>query len=150
MVGYRYYTSQQRQPLFPFGFGLNYSSFDLSDLQLSSERRSAESLKESPLTVSVEVKNNGHFAAAEVVQVYISNRASKTVCPDRELRAFAKVRLSPGESKKVTLELGDRAFSYFDTRSHDWKIDSGTFQILVGFSSVNTPLTANLRIGESE
>jgi beta-glucosidase len=150
MVGYRYYTSQRRQPLFPFGFGLNYSSFDLSNLQLSSDRRSAASLKESPLMVSVDINNSGHIAAAEVVQVYISNRASKTVCPDRELRAFAKVRLSPGESKKVTLELGDRAFSNFDTRSHDWKINSGTFQILVGFSSVNTPLTANLRIGESE
>jgi beta-glucosidase len=71
MVGYRYYTSKQHQPLFPFGFGLNYSSFELSGLQLSSDHRSAASLKESPLKVSVEVRNSGHVAAAEVVQVYV-------------------------------------------------------------------------------
>jgi beta-glucosidase len=148
MVGYRYYTSQRRQPLFPFGFGLSYSSFELSDLQLSSERRSASSLKESPLTVSVEVRNSGHVAAAEVVQIYVSNPDSKVARPERELRAFAKVRLSPGESKKVMLELGDRAFSYFDTTRHDWRIDPGTFQIHAGFSSADTPLTHNVRIEE--
>jgi beta-glucosidase len=146
MVGYRYYTSKQRQPLFPFGFGLNYSSFELSGLQLSTEQRSAASLKESPLTVSVEVKNSGHTAAAEVVQVYVSNQSSRVACPERELRAFAKVRLGPGESKRVTLELRDRAFAYFDTTNHDWRIDPGIYKIFAGFSSENTPLTANVRI----
>jgi beta-glucosidase len=146
MVGYRYYTSQRRQPLFPFGFGLSYSSFELSDLQLSSERRSAASLKESPLAVSVEAKNTGHTAAAEVVQVYVSNPSSRVACPERELRTFAKVRLGPGESKRVILQLGDRAFAYFDTTSHDWRIDPGAFQIHAGFSSANTPLTGKVRI----
>lgn len=148
MVGYRYYTTKQHKPLFPFGFGLSYSSFELSGLQLSSDHRSAASLKEAPLKVSVEVKNSGQLSAAEVVQVYVRNNTSKIVCPERELKGFVKVRLGPGESKRVTLELGDRAFAYFDTKSRDWRIDPGVFQILAGFSSEDTPLIADEMIGK--
>jgi beta-glucosidase len=148
MVGYRYYTSKMRQPLFPFGFGLSYSSFELSDLGLSSSQRTAASLNKSPLTVSVEVKNSGRVAAAEVVQVYVSSKPPRSDSPERELRAFTKVRLDPGESRKVTLELGDRAFARFETTSHDWLIEPGMYQILAGFSSASTPLTANVLIGK--
>lgn len=148
MVGYRYYAGKPLQPLYPFGFGLTYSSFELSGLQLSSTHRSAVSLKAAPLTVSVEIKNKGPVEAAEVVQIYVSNKAARIQCPERELRAFAKVRLLPGESRRVQLQLEDRAFAYFDTKRDGWQIDSGTYRILAGLSSADTLLTANLQIGD--
>ncbi|MCL2659883.1 MAG: glycoside hydrolase family 3 C-terminal domain-containing protein, partial [Acidobacteriaceae bacterium] len=89
MVGYRYYTTRQKSPAYPFGFGLSYSSFALSDLQVSSSTAAVESLCSSPLMASVEVKNVGPVPAAEVVQVYIRNESCNNGCPERELKAFA-------------------------------------------------------------
>lgn len=101
MVGYRYYTTRQKPVLFPFGFGLSYASFRLSGLRVSSAHVNGQSLKQTPLVASVEIANTGRIPAAEVVQLYVSNTSCKNGCPARELRGFAKVRLAPGESRRV-------------------------------------------------
>ena len=90
--------------------------------------------------------NTGGVAGAEVAQLYVSDPSAKASRPERELKGFAKVRLAPGETRHVTLDLDARAFSYWDETTHAWKIDPGKFVIRVGDSSENTPLSADLMV----
>jgi len=92
------------------------------------------------------VTNTGSVAGAEVAQLYVSDPSAKATRPERELKGFEKVRLAPGETKHVTLNLDARAFSYWDEAAHKWTIDPGKFVIRLGDSSENTPLTADLTI----
>jgi beta-glucosidase len=96
--------------------------------------------------VSFDVTNTGGVAGAEVAQLYVSDPSAKVSRPERELKGFKKVRLAPGETKRVTLDLDARAFSYWDTPAHKWMIDPGKFVIRVGDSSENTPLHAGLTL----
>ena len=139
MVGYRYWTTMHKQPLFPFGFGLSYTTFRFSNLRApSSASRGGE------VQVSFDVTNTGKVEGAEVAQVYVSDPSAKVERPERELKGFEKVRLSPGETKHVTLTLDARSFSYWDESTHKWTIDPGKFVIRVGDSSEDTPLEASL------
>lgn len=142
-VGYRYYDARKMDVLFPFGFGLSYTTFSLSDLRLSSD-----TLREGgSLTVQVDVTNTGHCAGAEVVQVYVGFNGEDTVGrPCRELRGFEKVRLQPGERKTVSVSLDLRAFSYYEERIHDWYAESGEYTVFVGTSSRDLPLSASVRV----
>ena len=141
MVGYRYWTTTGKHPLFPFGFGLSYTTFSFSKLSVPATAASG-----SQIAVSFDVTNTGKTAGAEVAQLYVSDPSAKAKRPDRELKGFEKVRLAPGETKHVTLNLDVRAFSYWDDAAHKWTVDPGKFIILVGDSSENTPLHADLTL----
>ncbi len=139
MVGYRYWTTTRKHPLFPFGFGLSYTTFGFSKLNVPAMAASG-----STVAVSFDVTNTGRVPGAEVAQLYVSDPSAKVERPERELKGFQKVRLGPGETKHVTLELDSRSFSYWNVKTHNWKIDPGKFVISVGDSSENTPLRADL------
>jgi beta-glucosidase len=141
MVGYRYWTTTGKHPLFPFGFGLSYTTFSFSKLTAPATAKAG-----STVTVSFEVTNTGKVAGAEVAELYVSDPSAKAKRPERELKGFEKVRLAPGETKHVTLSLDARAFSYWDADAHKWTIDPGKFVILVGDSSENTPLHSDLTL----
>jgi beta-glucosidase len=141
MVGYRYWTTTGKHPLFPFGFGLSYTTFSFSNLQVPATAASG-----STVPVSFDVTNTGKVAGAEVAQLYVSDPSAKADRPERELKGFEKVRLAPGETNHVTLNLDARAFSYWDSAAHNWTIDPGKFVVHVGDSSESTPLHAELTI----
>ncbi|MGD0548369.1 MAG: glycoside hydrolase family 3 C-terminal domain-containing protein [Terracidiphilus sp.] len=139
MVGYRYWTTTGKHPLFPFGFGLSYTSFSFANLQAPATAAAGETV-----AVSFDVTNTGSVAGAEVAQLYVSDPSSTVQRPERELKGFEKVRLAPGETKHVTLNLDARAFSYWSEAAHKWTIDPGKFVVRVGDSSENTPLNAEV------
>jgi beta-glucosidase len=141
MVGYRYWTTTGKHPLFPFGFGLSYTTFSFSNLSVAATAQAG-----STVPVSFDVTNTGSVAGAEVAQLYVSDPSARATRPERELKGFAKVRLAPGETKHVTLNLDARAFSYWDEAAHKWTIDPGKFVVRVGDSSESTPLNADLTI----
>jgi beta-glucosidase len=141
MVGYRYWTTTGKHPLFPFGFGLSYTTFKFANLKATATASAG-----STVAVSFDVTNTGKLAGAEVAQLYVSDPSSKAERPERELKGFEKVRLAPGETKHVTLSLDARAFSYWSDTAHKWTIDPGKFKILVGDSSENTPLHADITL----
>ena len=141
MVGYRYWTTTGKHPLFPFGYGLSYTTFSFSKLVVPDSAKSG-----STVTVSFNVSNTGKVAGAEVAQVYISDPSATVKRPERELKGFKKVSLNPGEIKNITVELDARAFSYWDETTHGWKIDPGKFVVRVGDSSEHTPLQADVTL----
>ncbi len=141
MVGYRYWTTTGKHPLFPFGFGLSYTTFRFSNLQAPATTASG-----STIPVSFDVTNTGSAEGAEVAQLYVSDPSAKVDRPERELKGFEKVRLNPGETKHVTLTLDARSFSYWDESAHKWTIDPGKFVLRVGDSSENTPLEADITL----
>jgi beta-glucosidase len=130
-VGYRYYDKKRLAPLFPFGFGLSYTTFSYSPLRLSAQELGPDET----LRVAVDVTNTGERAGKEVVQLYVCDRQARLQRPDKELKAFAKVQLEPGECKTVTLSIGREALAYYDDRAHQWVAEAGEFDVLVGASS---------------
>jgi beta-glucosidase len=142
--GYRYYTSSNKKPLFPFGFGLSYTTFNFSGLEIVP--KSAKAGEE--VSVSFDVTNTGTRDGAEVAQLYVGDPTATVKRPAMELKGFEKVRLAPGEKKHVTLKLDNRSFAYYDVASHDWKVDPGKFTIAVGDSSENTPLKGDLTLSK--
>ena len=141
MVGYRYWTTTGKHPLFPFGFGLSYTTFSFANLQAPMMVASGAGVG-----ISFDVTNTGSVAGAEVAQLYVSDPSAKVDRPERELKGFQKVRLDPGQTKHVTLTLDARAFSYWDDSAHKWTIDPGKFTLLVGDSSENTSLHADIEL----
>ncbi len=141
-VGYRYYDKKKMDVLFPFGHGLSYTSFAYSNLRLS-----ADSIKDTdPLTVTLTVKNTGCRFGKTVAQLYVGDMESTALRPLRELKAFAKVALAPGESKDVSFTLSKRSFAYWNNDIHDWHVETGDFTIEVGDSSRSLPLKATVRV----
>lgn len=132
-VGYRYFTSHDKPVLFPFGHGLSYTQFTYSDAKLTAEW----SNDTEQLQVAVTVTNSGAQQGAEVVQLYVRDVESTAYRPDRELKAFEKIMLAPGEAREVQFTLGKRAFAYFDTVLDDWDVEAGDFEILFAASSVD-------------
>jgi len=130
-VGYRYYDKKDIEPLFPFGYGLSYTTFEYSDLAISKK----EILDTETVTVSVKVKNTGEMAGKEIVQLYVRDVESSVIRPEKELKGFEKVELQPGEEKTVTFELDKRAFAYYNVDIRDWHVETGEFEILIGKSS---------------
>ena len=127
-LGYRYYTSMNEKPLFPFGFGMSYTKFSLSDLKVN--KHSADDVE-----VSFDIQNTGSRSGADVAQVYVGDPSAKLKRPLMELKQFSKVRLKAGEKQHVALHLNKRAFSYYDVDAKNWRIDPGQFEIYVGDSS---------------
>lgn len=140
-VGYRAYQAHDVTPLFPFGYGLSYTSFQFSDLKLAMQPGRGHAV------VSFRVTNTGRRAGAEVAQLYLGfPPIAEGNEPPLQLKGFSKVMLNPGESKTVRLQLGPRAFSFWSVSRHAWQIASGTFHVMVGDSSANTPLQTSLTI----
>jgi beta-glucosidase len=139
MVGYRYWTTTGKHALYPFGYGLSYTTFSFANLKVPEQVRVGGTAE-----VSFDVTNTGSVAGAEVAQLYISEPDAKTKRPERELKGFEKVRLAAGETRHVSLNLDARSFSYWDEPSHNWKMDIGKFLIHVGDSSESTPLEGSL------
>lgn len=132
-IGYRYYDARQTPVQFPFGFGLSYTSFEYSNAQVS-----ATNFKDvDGLTVSVDVTNTGKLAGKETVQVYVHDRKSGLVRPEKELKGFVKVELQPGEKKTVSMGLDFRAFAYYHPAYQRWITENGEFDLLVGASSAD-------------
>lgn len=141
-VGYRYYDKAQKAVAYPFGHGLSYTEFEYTNLTLSSQ----ELDEGGSLTIQVTVKNTGARAGKEVVQLYVAPPAGGMFRPVRELRAYSKVDLAPGESRTVELTLGGRAFAYYDVQAKDWRVDSGTYMVEAGSSSRDIRLTQAVKV----
>ena len=140
-LGYRYFTSTSEKPLFPFGFGLSYTTFSFGNLQISPRETSGDQV-----TVSFDVTNTGSRSGGEVAQLYVGDPSAKVKRPEKELKGFEKVRLDPGQSQRVTFTLNKRSLAYWDKASHDWRVDPGKFVVYAGDSSENTPLTADFAV----
>lgn len=141
-VGYRYYDKKEIEPLFPFGYGLSYTSFEYSNLQLN--KRSIQDTE--TVEVTVTVKNTGTIAGKETVQLYVSDVESSVIRPLQELKGFTKVGLQPGEAREVTFTLDKRSFAYYNVQLGDWHVESGEFTIAVAASSRDIRLTASLEV----
>jgi beta-glucosidase len=141
-VGYRYYDARKIEPLFPFGHGLSYTAFTYSNLRVSP----AEVKTGEKINISVGIKNTGKVAGKEVVQLYVSDLASRVPRPPKELKAFRKVSLNPGETKTVEFALDKEALSFYDPALKQWVAEPGEFEIQVGSSSrdIRTRKTFNL------
>ena len=137
-VGYRYYDTYKVEPLFAFGHGLSYTGFEYSGLKVQGSGKNA--------TVSFNVKNTGKVAGAEVAQVYVNQAKSLLPRPEKELKAFEKVVLQPGQQKTVTLTLKEDAFQYFNDMQNKWVMEPGVFNILVGGSSRDIKLQGKLTL----
>ena len=130
-VGYRFFDRERKDVLFPFGYGLSYTTFAYGPLALSPVQGGTPHARE----ISLDVTNTGKRAGAEVVQVYVGPRNPPVPRPPDELKAFAKVALAPGEKKTVRLTLDESSFAFYDTASRAWTVAPGTYDILVGSSS---------------
>lgn len=143
-VGYRWYDAHHVQPLFPFGFGLSYTTFKLSHLRVTPAQINLMNSMTN-VQVDLQVKNTGKRDGAEVVQVYVE-QPEQNGEPPRQLRAFTKVDLQAGQSQSVHLNLEPRSFSIYDPVLHGWKVPSGKYNILVGTSSRDLPLQSEVDV----
>jgi beta-glucosidase len=130
-VGHRWYDARSIEPAFGFGHGLTYTTFAYGPVRLSADRVRADE----PVDVDVDVTNTGGRPGSEVVQVYLGDDVASVRRPVRELAAFAKVRLAPGETRTVRLTLPPRARRYWDATAHRWTSEPGRFTVWVGASS---------------
>jgi beta-glucosidase len=136
-VGYRHYDKKNIEPLFPFGFGLSYTDFSYSNLQI-------EEAGDKLVKATVKVKNTGLVPGKEVVQLYIRDMLSDIDKPEKELKGFTKVFLEPGQTKPVSITLTRDQFAYFDEQQDRWVVEPGAFEILVGSSSRDIRLRQNI------
>jgi beta-glucosidase len=144
-VGYRYYDKKEMEPLFPFGHGLSYTSFEYTGISIDKK----EITDNETVTVAVTVKNTGNMTGKEIVQLYVRDVESRVIRPEKELKAFEKVELQPGEEKTVTFTLGKSAFAYYNVDIKDWHVESGEFEILVGGSSRSIALSEAVKVNST-
>ena len=137
-VGYRWYDANNVAPLFPFGFGLSYTTFKFDHLKVSPPAAHKAN-------VEFDVTNTGAREGIEVAQVYVS-APSNAGEPPKQLKGFATVRLQPGQTQHVTITLDDRAFSIWSTQANKWTVEPGNYTILVGDSSRDLPLNGSVTI----
>lgn len=138
-VGYRGYERSDVKPLFPFGFGLSYAHFDYSDLKV-------KKISSGKVEASFTITNTGSVEAKETAQLYVGEQHPVVVRPAKELKGFEKVSLRPGESKRVTIVLDKDAFTYYDVISETFRQQPGVFQIMVGRSSADIVLNADIKL----
>ena len=145
LVGYRHYETKKISVLFPFGYGLSYTTFTYSDLKISAD----EILDTDNLTVTINVTNTGKKPGKEVVQLYVSASSNGIVRPIRELKGFEKVSLEAGETKRVTFTLDKRAFAYWDMELHDWYAPTDEYRIQIGKSISDVVLEATVKVNST-
>ncbi len=144
-VGYRYYDTKKMDVLFPFGHGLSYTTFALSNLRVSKTDFTDQEM----VTVSIDVTNTGKCFGREVVQLYVSDRTDAEIRPAKELKGFEKVALDPGETKTVAMNLDKRSFACYSEQLHDWYAASGEYVLMVGTSSRNIAYTETVHLTSS-
>jgi len=142
-VGYRGYEDNRTKPLFPFGFGLSYTTFTYNNLSIKPVSKNESGPR---YEVSFDVKNTGTRGGADVAQVYVGALQTKVPRPEKELKGFVKVSLRPGETKKVSIMLDSRALSYYDVAAKQWRAEPGDFNVLVGRSSEQIELRGTLTL----
>lgn len=145
-IGYRWYDAKKLDVAYPFGYGLSYTSFAYSELCLDKDAMG----KDETLTVSFKVKNTGSRAGSDVAQIYVHDVESSMNRPVKELRAFRKVHLAPGEEQEVSVTLDRHAFEYYTPALHRWVVEQGGFEIQVGRSSREILLTASVFVESDE
>ena len=138
-VGYRGYDLSGTEPRYPFGYGLSYTTFEYGNLQV-------EKTGDQQVKVSFDIKNTGKMDASEVAQVYVHDVEASVPRPYKELKGYEKVFLKKGETKRVTVQLNDRAFSFYDMNQHRFVVEKGAFEILVGSASNQLPLKATVQL----
>jgi beta-glucosidase len=138
-VGYRWYDAKRIRPLFPFGFGLSYTTFAIRHLSLARAGHKGRNVR-------FDVANTGHRAGAQVAQVYLGFPAS-TGEPPKQLKAYARVFLAPGTSQSVALGLGRRSFAHWSLRSHGWRVSPGCYRVMIGSSSRTIARQAVIAVG---
>lgn len=132
-TGYRYYDTKEMPVLFPFGYGLSYTTFEYSNPKVS-----AKNFKDvDGVTVTIDVTNTGKLAGKEIVQLYVHDQKSGLLRPEKELKSFAKVELRPGETRSVSLQLDFRSFAYYHPKYKQWITEDGDFDLLIGASSAD-------------
>ncbi len=141
-LGYRHFDQSTVKPMFPFGFGLSYTTFQYGGLQI------APPAGDDTVTVKFEVTNTGQRPGAEIAEVYVAEKHPKLPRPVKELKGFSRVELKPGEARTVTLNLDRRAFSYYDVDGKQWTVNPGEFEILVGGSSQEIKLQGSVQIAQ--
>jgi beta-glucosidase len=140
-VGYRYYDTRDMPVLFPFGHGLSYTQFEYSQLELPAQAQAGETIE-----VSLDVRNTGERAGAEIVQLYVSDLQAGLPRPPKELKGFQKIELQPGETQKLRFQLDKRAFAFYDPQRQDWVVEPGLFEILAGSSSTDLRLKGTIEL----
>jgi beta-glucosidase len=143
-VGYRHFDKSGIKPLFPFGYGLSYTTFAYKTLAISPAASSDDA--QGKFTVAFDVSNTGTRAGAETAQVYVGDRHASVPRPVKELKGFAKVQLNPGETRHVEITLDRRAFSYYDVKNHKWTAAPGDFDIYVARSAAQIELTGKVNL----
>ena len=141
-VGYRWFDKEKIKPLFPFGHGLSYTTFEYG--KATADKK--EITVNDKISFTIPVKNTGSREGAEVVQLYISDTKSSLPRPAKELKAFEKVYLKPGEEKNVTLTVDKSALSYFDADKHEWVAENGDFEAIIGASSTDIKSTVKFKL----
>ena len=145
-VGYRGYEKNGTKPLFPFGYGLSYTTFKYSNLTI---KPAANSTSGPRYEVSFDVQNTGRREGMDVAQVYVGDTHAHLPRPAKELKGFTKVNLRPGEKRRVTVMLDARSLSYYDPEAKAWRADPGAFDVLVGRSSAEIELQGKLMLAEA-
>ncbi len=141
-VGYRYFDKHEIAPQFPFGYGLSYSKFSYSGLKITPDKAPSSQT----FQVSLELRNGGKRAGAEVVQLYVHDGHSSVDRPVKELKGFQRVELLPGNSSTVSFTLDKSAFAYYSTDKKDWVVEPGKFDIWIGASSRDIRLKGSLEV----
>jgi beta-glucosidase len=144
LVGYRWYESKAIEPLYAFGYGLSYTTYEYSKLAL--EHTSIKAGEN--LNFKIDIKNAGSVDGKEIVQVYVRDVESSVVRPLKELKDFQKVQIAAGNTQTLYFTLTDRDFAFWDAETEDWKVEAGQFEILVGTASNNILASAPLEITE--
>ncbi|HUA68248.1 MAG TPA: glycoside hydrolase family 3 C-terminal domain-containing protein [Candidatus Saccharimonadales bacterium] len=146
-VGYRHFDAQSIQPLFPFGYGLSYTTFAFKNLAVTPENISLSGNPRATVTVDLNVTNTGNRSGEEVVELYLGLPSTKTIPqPPKQLKAFAKVSLQPGQTRLVRLKLDAHSLRCWNTDTHGWDILPGTYRVMVGFSSRDLPLEGTFKV----
>jgi beta-glucosidase len=130
LVGYRWYDTKGIKPLYPFGFGLSYTTFELT-------KPAAKVDKNGKIRLTVTVKNTGSMTGAEVVQIYAGEDSPTVLRPQKELKAFDKVQLAPGEKKTVTFEIDKQQLAFWNDETHAWQLNPGDYTVSIGTSSAD-------------
>jgi beta-glucosidase len=143
-VGYRHYDTREIEPLFPFGYGLSYTKFELTDLEISSSKVAMNK----PVQVKLRVRNTGSVAGAEVVQIYLRDVTASADRPVKELKGFQRVYLRPAESQTISVTLDRAAMSFFSPDKKSWVTEPGAFEVLAGTSSRDIRLRGKFELAE--
>ncbi|MHA1380407.1 MAG: beta-glucosidase family protein [Candidatus Helarchaeota archaeon] len=139
-VGYRHFDKENIEPLFPFGYGLSYTTFSFENLQISNSKMS----EDDKIIISCDITNSGEREGAEVVQLYVGDVESTVERPPKELKGFKKIHLKPGERRTVNFELKKCDLSFYDENTKSWKAEEGIFKIFIGNSSRNIHLESKI------